>query len=435
MKSMAIAPMPQEFALAHAGRVAFFNMGKTTKSKRQKLLENLAEEHHPGAGSLPMIGQLAAVSSISMHDYARQHTFVPVLRVAEYATAPAIHGCMENYQVAKLVGPKLHTKKVHLCRQCALDDVAHWSFSWFRRTHNLAGVEICPVHGQPLHRVTAPDPFSHLPQHWVDSGDIEQVACDPTSESERLFQARLHATYEIFMERDRPFELLRVRRVLAKRARELGLRICDPATKPPLSDYVLERTPFAWVQRHWPTLCSKEKGESFAALDRLPTSAITPGTGFAYALALATAFETAEAASHLLARPAERHRKNVDQIEKPRYSPEFWRNDYLSVLKKMGGNLSATAHHLGLDRHFLTRKTRNLGIPSLKGAGTSPRWRAVQRFSAGESLAAACSAEGVDVRLVESLLRTASASLVELARSIKAPTPDTAAYSNLASLS
>ena len=67
--------------------------------------------------------------------------------------------------------------------------------------------------------------------------------------------------------------------------------------------------------------------------------------------------------------------------------------------------------HLGLDRSFLARKTRSLGILSLKGKNTSPRGLAWQRFVDGESLAVACAAERVEISSVEAMLRTASSPL------------------------
>ena len=414
MSPVVVSPMPQEFAIAHAARMAFFNCGHTAKKQRQELVAKFAEARGVGAGSLPLMEQLATIAGMSLTAYARQHSLLPVLRVAERGNSPDLHGGAENPRLVRLVGARLHTDRIHLCCQCVRNDLSHWSFSWFRRTHNLAGIEVCAVHGEPLHWVTAPDPLSCLPQHWVDSGDIESVKFDPTSEAERQFQLRLHATYEIFLERDRPFDLTTIRSALIERARVLGLRNSTVGSKPPLSDYVLERAPRAWLQRYWPELCEREKGVSFPALDRLNTSAITPGTGFAYAVVFATLFDTAEDAAHSLSRPTERPRKKAGQPAKSKYPQAFWQTEFVDIFAKMGGNVSATAKHLGVERKYLARKTRSLGLPSIKGGGTSPRWRALQRFVAGEGLADSCAAEGVDITLVEDMLRTASTSLVNV---------------------
>jgi hypothetical protein len=374
MSPIVIAPMPQEFALAHAARIAFFCSGHIGKSRRLKLISRLAEAHDPAAGSFPLIGQLAAIGRMTIADYARQHSLLPVLRVAEPSEAPDIHGGTENPRIATLVGSRLHTDRVHLCCQCVSNDLSHWSFSWFRRTHNLAGIEMCAVHGDPLHWVTAPDPFSKLPQHWVDRGDLETVKYDRESEAERRHQLRLHAIYELFLERDRPFPLAKTLGVLVERARELGLRNSVAGSKPTLSDYVQDRAPSAWLQRHLPELCGKEKGNFFCVLDRLNISTLTPGTGFAYAVVFALLFNAEEDASLALARTPVRPRKIKDESKKSAYTSQFWLTEYRDVLASMGGNVSAAARHLGLDRSFLARKTRNLGIPTSRRKSFSPQW-------------------------------------------------------------
>jgi len=417
MSPVFIAPMPQEFALAHAARTAFFVSGHAGKSHRLRLVSELAEKHNLAAGSYSLIDQLATIARMSVAAYARHHSLLPVLRVAERSEAPDIHGGTENSRLLKLVGSRLHTDIVHLCCKCVADDVSHWSFSWYRRTHNLMGIEICAVHGEPLHWVTAPDPLSCLPQHWVDSGDIEKVDFDPLSQEEHQFQHRLHMTYEQFLEQDRPFELLKIRGVLIQRARELGLRNSPSGSKPTLSDYVQEHTPAAWLRRYIPELCEKDRGTHFNAIDRINTSVSIPGTGFAYAVAFATLFDSQEDTSLALARPYIRELKRKYQALKSSYSSEFWEGEYLGELMKMGGNISATAKHLGVDRSFLTRKTRSLGIPAFAGKGASRQWHAFQRFVAGEGLIAACAAEEVDVDVVENLLRIMSISLAKNVRS------------------
>ena len=420
MSALAITPMPHEFVLAHAGRISFLLGGRMPKSQRLAQVARLAEAHRKGAGSVALLEQLAAISGMSVTGYAKQHSLLPALRVAEQGHAPLLHGAAETPSIAKLVGARLHNDKAQLCRRCVGEDRSHWGFSWFRRTHNLAGIEICPVHGEGLHWVTAPEPFSLLPQHWVERGEIESVKCDPASEVERQFQIRLHAVYELFLDRDRPFELMRIHCTLARRIRELGLRNSREGRKPPLSDHVLSSGPKAWLSRHWPTLCEKEQGRFYQPLDRLPTAAIAPGSGFAYALAFATLFDYLEDVSRYLAMPIERAKQRVELPAKLQYSSEFWQTDFLEVFVKNAGNVVAIAKHLGLDRTYVARKTKSLGLPSLKGAGSSPRWRALSRFRAGESLAAACAAEGVEVGLVEDLLRTASTTLVRVAKLVTA---------------
>ncbi|OYD48092.1 TniQ family protein [Acidovorax kalamii] len=414
-----LAPMPHEFVLAHAGRIGFFFCGRIAKSQRLRLIERLAEKHCEGTAAFSLLEQVATIAGMNASDYARQHSLLPALRVAERDTAPALHGSAVRQGITKLVGSRLHTHRVHLCPRCVAEDLSHWGFSWFRRTHNLAGVEACPVHGEALHWVKNPDPFSLLPQHWVELGEVERVEFDLANEAERQFQIRLQEIYEMFLDRDRPFDLSAIYGPLARRVREIGLRNSRTGVKPPLSDYVLNSAPRAWLVRHWPELCKKESGEFFSSLDRLPGPYVTPGSGCAYAVALVTLFESTEEAARSLATPVARRKPDEKAAMKSQYSAEYWTTEFLEVFISCAGNITAISKQLGLDRGYVARKTKSLGLPSLKGISSTPRWRALERFGAGEGLAAACSAEGVDLGLVEELLRVASGKLFRAVKSVK----------------
>lgn len=317
-----LAPMPHEFVLAHAGRIGLFFCGRTVKSRRLRLVERVAEGHCEGAASFSLLEQVATIAGMSVTDYARQHSLLPTLRVADRDTAPALHGSTDRRWIVKIVGSRLHTDKVHLCTSCVAEDLSHWGFSWFRRTHNLAGVEVCPVHGKALHWVKNPDPFSLLPQHWVKLGGINRVEYDHASEAERQFQTRLQEIYEVFLDRERPFELASIGGLLARRLDELDQRSSLPGKIPQLSDYVLNSAPRAWLGRHWPQLVKKGPGNIFPALDRLHWFNVIPGSGFAYAVAFATLFDSAGEAARSLAMPVVRRRQDDEKSAmKSQYSP------------------------------------------------------------------------------------------------------------------
>ena len=89
-----------------------------------------------------LLEQVATIAVTSVTDYARQHSLLPTLRVADRDTAPTLHGSTDRRGIVKIIGSRLHTDKVHLYPSCVAEDLSHWSFSWFRRTHNLAGVVV-----------------------------------------------------------------------------------------------------------------------------------------------------------------------------------------------------------------------------------------------------------------------------------------------------
>ncbi|MGN8004553.1 TniQ family protein [Acidovorax sp. 22279] len=302
-----LAPMPHEFVLAHAGRIGFFFCGRISKSQRFRLIERAAEKHCEGAAAFSLLEQVTTIAGMNASDYARRHSLLPALRVAERDAAPALHGSTVKPEITKLVGSRLHTDRVHLCPKCVAEDLSHWGYSWFRRTHNLVGVEACPLHSEALHWVNHPDPFSLLPQHWVKLGEIKRVEYDDASEAERQFQTRLQDIYEIFLERERPFGLTSIGGFLARRLEELDQKNSLSGKNPLLSDYVLNSAPRAWLGRHLPKLGKNEPGKRLPALDRLHRFKVVPGSGFAYALALTTLFDSAEDAARSIAIRVVRH--------------------------------------------------------------------------------------------------------------------------------
>lgn len=322
-----LAPMPHEFVLAHAGRIGLFCCGRIDMNRRLRLVERVAEEHRKGAADFSLLEQLATIAEMSVTDYAKHHSLLPTLRVADSDIDPVLHGSAKRPVITRNLGARLHTAKVHVCCRCVDEDILHWGYSWFRRTHNLVGVEVCPVHGEALNWVTDPDPFSRLPQHWVKLGDIRRVEHDPASQAERQFQTRLHEIYEIFFDRDRPFASPLIDGSLALRLHALGLVGSFNGKKPLLSDYVLNSTPRAWLLRHCPQLCKKEPGVLFSSFDRLPRPYALPGAGFAYAIAFATLFDSAEDVARALSKPVvqrKRDDKNSGMETQKRRSSGEW---------------------------------------------------------------------------------------------------------------
>lgn len=404
-----VSPMPQEIAVAHAGRMALLNGYESQVAKR---FAARSEQVSEGAGGLPLISQLALLCGMGITDYARQHSMLPVLRVA-MNSAPCLHG--RDASLTRLVGARLHIANAQLCPECVREDLSHWHFSWFRRTHNLEGIETCPVHGVGLHRVIDCNPWTKLPHHWLEMGKTEAIVGIELSVGDTQFQSRMHDVYGFLLERSGPYAVGTIRRALARRASELGLRTSRTCSKPLLSEFLRDCAPPAWIERHLPQLDAKSEGTYFAMLDRLPTSSITPGTGFAYALALAVLFDRVEdAGPYLSSSEANPVAPIVRTNQKEKYPPTFWHGQFWEICVSKMGNVSAIADHLGLQRTYVAEWMERIGFPSFKGVNSASRWKAFSRFFGGESLLVACREEGVDLKELEGMLRIASMPLARM---------------------
>lgn len=417
-----VDPMPNELAASHAERISFINCCIDKKDFDQRVAKKLV-----GKGlepkSMPRLNQLALVSEMSCTDYARLHSMLPSLRVAARTGEDQLHGDPEGATFTRRLG--LLTQRsgcggAYICRECVKADLLDRHLSWFRRTHHLVGVDWCQFHRTKLTRVTASNPWAHSPHHWVESEELEELSTCFDELEDRGFLGRYVDISTMLIERGQPFDVRSIGQALAKRAQAQGLRIGLNGVKPLLSDLVKSMAPTEWVKAHFPELQNNPKTTFFPAVDSLVVSRTVPGTGHAYAIALAALFDTSEEALRYC--QCETGRSNLPTQKRAhlRRGNDFWNGEFFAVYLECNGRTQKIAERLQMDRTYLQEKMKNLGIPSQHEVLHDPKWRALVRFNRGESLQFACAREGVDCTKVEPHLRLSEARVINLAVTITA---------------
>lgn len=266
MRRVQIEPMPGEPAIAHAGRIALF-LGVSSTQKFDQWLKREWNQGDKSATSSTRLAQLAGVAGMSLVDYARQHSLMGVLRVGARPSEMALHGAPEATNFTKRLGMLTQKKEAFLCPRCVQEDLEHWKFSWFRRTHQLQGVDWCPSHRTPLVKVKGSNPWERLPQHRMEKGEVEGPNLGASDLESNDFVLRFTEIGCALLERSRPLHLGRLAGLLCDRAREIGLRTSQDGVKPNLSDLVLRSAPEEWLMRHWPDLVDKKPGSFYFGLD------------------------------------------------------------------------------------------------------------------------------------------------------------------------
>ena len=419
MRRIQIEPMPGEPAIAHAGRIALFLGFSNAQKFNQWLKREWGQGDISGTNS-PRLAQLAGVADMSSDDYARQHSMMAVLRVGARPADLGFYGAPKGANYTKRLGMLTQKTGAHLCPQCVEEDLAHWKFSWFRRTHQLQGVDWCPSHRTPLVKVKGSNPWELLPQHWMEKGEVEEPNLGASDLESNDFVLRFTEIACALLERPGPLHLGRLARLLGDRARELGLRTSQDGVKPNLSDLVLRSAPEGWLICHWPELVDKKPGSFYFGLDNTVSSRTVPSTGFAYATALTALWPTPLQVHQMLTQidveDAPTGEKSVKRsIPK---DPAFWHGGFWDEYIEQQGRVRAMAPKLGVHPTHLREKFNQLGLPSLHDVGTAPRWRAYLRFEAGESLPAACAAECVSEAEVLELIRLSCARVANGARQV-----------------
>jgi len=415
----AVQPMPDEPAAAHAGRLALF-MGIDSQSKFEKWLRCSAHLSPAVCAQASRLEQLAALVGMDPQCYAQQHSMLGVLRVAAKSNMLAAHGATAGSNFSKRMGMLTQKSQSHICPKCIAEDLDHWHFSWFRRSHQLQGVDACLLHQTPLLKVRSSASWSRLPHHWLESGEVEDSrqasGWIPTD-----FETRFGEVACAMLQRTAPYPLQPFVAAMASRARCLGLRTSTSGAKPNLSDWIREVTPGEWATVHWPELQGKRKGDFFFSLDSVLNCRTVPSTGFAYLTALTALWDTSEAMYQAL---TDLGQHPIDTVSEKWSNPRgstYWQGEVWETYLKHQGRVRAMAPELGVNATYLREKLNQLGLPSLHDVVTSSVWRAFLRFEGGESLLSACEVEGVDVGAVEPLIRLSCARVATAAKNILKP--------------
>lgn len=400
--------MPQEIALAHAGRIEFILPGGLYSPRA-----------NAGRGTEPKLVTLARASGLKPEHYASNHSLMPFFRMVARGDQPTRHGDPSETSLTRRLGTATPGKFVRICPQCVDDDLNHWHFSWYRRTHQLPGIDWCPVHRSALVAVDHPNPWNCPPHHWVDQEKIRQLQSSPEGIAESGFLGRVGEIACELLERPVPLPVGRVGAALTERVQQMGLRTCLNGAKPVLSDVVREIAPASWLNLHWVGLAEKRRGEKYLGLDQV-VSRTRPATGLAYVTALAAMFDSASEALNYFTSATQKNgsKPNPGPTHSKIRPLGFWEGELWPVYERFEGNISDIARHLQMDRTYLAAKLQRYSLPSLKDCDRDPRWLALLGFQTGTSLSTACKQEGVDVESVEVLLRRTSPRVIELARTI-----------------
>lgn len=299
MNPASVAPMPEELAIAHRERIALFYGVDGNTDLGRRLLKKVGSEGEGAAGLSPL-NRLANVLGGSMADYARQHSMLGVLRVAARPADRALHGAIEGTYFSNHFGMRTPKTYGYLCTKCIEEDLNHWKFSWYRRAHQLQGVDWCSSHRVPLFRISSPHPWSRLPHHWVETDELVPVRVENPELPSDSFESRLMEISCALLQRPRPFDAGLLTNLLATRAREMGLLSIASKINPTLSSLVRRIAPAQWIERYWPGLLEQELGSSSITLNTTLSTPTQPSTGFAYITAFVTLWDSPIRIHHAL---------------------------------------------------------------------------------------------------------------------------------------
>jgi hypothetical protein len=406
--------MADELAIGHEGRIAWVYGATEKRELDLHLAATLQPNDAQNPAKLSRLCQLAAHAEMTSTEYARKHSMLPAFRVVAKHGEDLVHGSEQGETFTRRLGMLTQKSGAYICQECVSAELQKEQLSWYHREHHLFGIDWCPKHEVPLAKVIAKDPWSSMPHHWVESEEIEAQITFDFNPMELEFLRRYVEISTALLDRAVPLDVRAVGYLIARRARDLGLRTCINGQRPTISDHVVLKAPAKWLNTYFSYMAVKEKTSFVSKIDAAVVSRTIPAQGAVYALVLASMFDIASEAIQYLntAVPNE----VVENVKTPqRRTAGFWHGDFWEIYVSHRGLTAKIAESLGMDKTTLQDKMWTLGMPSLYNVGTSKSWRALVRLHGGEGFRRACELENADEKDVEDLLRKVNPRVVVLA--------------------
>lgn len=403
-----VEPMFDEPAIAHEWR----RMHILGCDSRKEHLDQMRQEFQgaiEGGKEISRLELLAMASGIDAVTYARRHSMLSALRVTSFPGETQPHGAGDNDFHTGRLGMQVQRDGGYFCNDCVDDDLSsEFQTSWFRRAHQLVGVDWCHRHGGLLHKVESPSPFDGLPHHWRAEGQATQL----TSCCEHLpadgFLRRFVDVAVGLLDRPSPVSCLALNQIISDRAKEIGLRGSRVGARPLVSDRLLDLADHDWLLRHITGFEGKARGTKFSRVDMIVTRHVTPAPGDGYVLVLSTVYDTAKEALETLDTAERReHGEKLEPRAKVvrRYGSEFWQAPVWADYVACDGVPSQMAAKLKLRHSHLASHLTHIGLPSLVGVQADRHWGALLSFAEGQSFQDAFATAHPDSRSFENLLR------------------------------
>lgn len=247
---VAAAPLPDEFIAGHIGRLAQLNGSSSLEHFILRLTARGPEESI-SFSPLQIFQRAAKLSGLDENAYLARHTLCPL----EHLCAPT-EDRAKSYTQESHLRQRTRLLRLHqpagLCTTCVEEDIAVHGFSYWRRTHQIQGIDWCPAHRQPLQRVIKSAPFSVCPSNWLRHQDfLTRAPIDSTDNSV------IHAYEDIalwLLAAERRTTKARVGALLSHGVEAHQLRAGMKGKGPRISDLAREKTSDRWLKLHFPKI-------------------------------------------------------------------------------------------------------------------------------------------------------------------------------------
>lgn len=292
--------MPDEFFSGYFGRFSIINSYLSMTEARLSL-RNKLRRIYPELTTVPAIWAIAQIYEVDVDILIQQNTLMPLLsRISKPATMSQINKTKAVINLIKRRGVGIIKDHPCLCENCVIEDISYWGFSYWRRSHQLPGVDWCTKHNSTLIEADDIDAFSNQPAWFMAKGPDKLQSDEPIELSpllQRYAQLIQDACEIDFVLEHKILKKLLMKAFIKKRGAGHYWRIFDG-----LEQLMGSEFPVAWVQKHFPKLVSTYQNDGLTSYNNILecNSAYTQLTN--YMLMTALLYDDADEAMFAISR-------------------------------------------------------------------------------------------------------------------------------------
>jgi TniQ len=287
-------PLQDELALGLLARYARLNALDSISWALKAL-----KAAQPRLEKSSVVRLLARSSGVQEQDFIARHSMLPALFPISSYIGRSSEMARQRH-IETIYGLAIPSEQLRWCPKCAASDLSHCGFGHWRREHQIAGVEWCPVHQYPLFQASL-ESVIHSPSS--PSVELLQVVGAATIQNEigDLALRRLQQIMLGWLNQPVPISLTAWIQVVGKKCQEADLRIGEVGKRPVVSDLIRQAFPLSWLTRHMPEIAAKKSCAFVRKVDGACIDKHVTYSALACAAILTVFFETAEAAFVALA--------------------------------------------------------------------------------------------------------------------------------------
>lgn len=279
-------PLEDEVALGILGRFAHLNGMSSFKWTIKSLKVGVSTEKRE-----PTLWLLAKACGLNPMDFAEAHSMLPVLYpISRYVGSHRELG--NTRHLAKLSGLNSPIGGPRWCPQCFAQDMQQRGLSYWRRRHQINGIDWCVDHHAPLVNSTAKSVVGLTVPESIQSPLVTSAVIE--LERANMALLRLQNVFLVWLRRRHPISLQAWTNVVGRRCRQLGLRVGEVGKRPVASDWVREQFPHSWLVRHMPEVAYKIPGAYVRKVDGACADKHVAYPALACAVLLVVLFESVD---------------------------------------------------------------------------------------------------------------------------------------------